>query len=215
MHCEVFEGPAICHVRSKRSGQTVGISEVNLGRFLTESWLDVEKPSWRLSQSAKKPSDHRWDQTLSPCATTALTSRVISRCAAHSFAPTPPDSPPPSRKSVAALSPRSPALRKSTAASRFRARALQSPALIADDPLVFHLGDPLTGVAATRMTASARFGAAAQTSPHESTHIRACGSPQSPNSAGKIEQLLAILSPPRRVAAARAVVMPPEFPFCP
>ena len=103
MHCEVFEGPAICHVRSKRSGQTVGISEVNLGRFLTESWLDVEKPSWHLSQSAKKPSDHRWDQTLSPCATTALTSRVISRCAAHSFAPTPPDSPPPSRKSVAAL----------------------------------------------------------------------------------------------------------------
>src|SRR5579862_4418462 len=166
-------------------------------------------------KSATKPSDYRWDQTLSPCVTTALASRVISRCAAHSFAQTPPDFPPPSSKSVAALARHSPALRESTTALRFRARAPLSPALIADDPEAFHLGDPLTGVAATRMTASARFCAAAQTNPHESTHIRAYGSPQSPDSAGKIEQLLAILSPPRRVAAARAVATPPEFPFCP
>jgi len=48
----------------------------------------------------------------------ALRSRIISCCAAHSSAPTPPGSPPPSSKSVAALSPRSPALRESSQTQR-------------------------------------------------------------------------------------------------
>jgi len=126
------------------------------------------------------------DQTLSRCVTTALSFCVISYSAVHSSAPTPPDSPPPSRKSVAALVPRFPVRRESATASRFRARAPQSPASIADDPSVFHLGDLPAGVAVTRMTASARRGAAAQTSPHESTHTRACGSLQNPDNAGRI-----------------------------